>query len=360
MGEQVGLARFGGSLKVESVQALAAKLSSDIPNRYIRPERAEDIVAGDGEEDSGERIPVIDFGKLFDPDSSVEEAAKLHSACEDWGFFQLVNHGIPEDVINKVKQVVEDFFKLPLEEKEKVAQLPGQTEGYGQAFIHSKEQKLDWGDRLAYATFPPNLKQLRLWPTNPPSFRETFDAYAIEIKRLSDELLKMISKNLGLGLKELYDMFKGGIQIVKCNYYPPCPNPDKVLGFSPHSDATGLTVLLQMNELQGLQINRKGKWLPVKALPGAFVINVGDIIEILSNGKYKSIEHRVVVNNKKARLSIAGFHTLNVGDVVGPIPEIVKGDKLIYKSVQFEEYFKMVYASKVEGKSLLDRMKLDA
>ncbi|XP_020697076.1 S-norcoclaurine synthase 1 isoform X1 [Dendrobium catenatum] len=358
MEKKFGFGGFGGSLKVDSVQALAANLGPEIPEIYVRPERKEDIVAGD-EEDSGESFPVIDFGRLFDSKCSEEEAAKLHSACQGWGFFQLVNHGIPEDVISKLRQDTEEFFKLPLEEKEKIAQLPGQTEGYGQFLVQSKEHKLDWADRLGFVTFPPNNKQLKFWPTNPPSFRETIDAYAIEIKKVANGLLKMISKNLGLEFEKFYDIFKGGIQYFRFNYYPPCPSPEKVLGLCPHSDPMGLTILLQVNDLQGLQIRRKDRWLPVQVIPGALIINIGDIIEILSNRKYKSIVHRAVVNNEKERLSVAAFHSLNIGDLVGPIPEIVKGDELLYKSLQYEEYFKQVVASKLEGKTILDHMKLD-
>ncbi|XP_020582832.1 S-norcoclaurine synthase 1-like [Phalaenopsis equestris] len=335
MEEKIGLGRFGGSLKVDNVQALAAKVSSEIPDRYVREERKADIVARD-EENSGEGIPIIDFGKLYDSEYSEEEAARLHSVCADWGFFQLINHGISQDIISKLRQDIEEFFKLPLEEKEKVAQIPGQIEGYGQAFVHSEEQKLDWGDMLFLATFPPNIKQLQLWPTNPPSCRKTLDEYAMEVKRVADGLFKMMSKNLGLGFEKFYEMFRGGMQSFRFNYYPPCPCPEKVLGLSPHSDAVGLTVLLQINEVQGLQIRRNGGWLHVKALPEAFIVNVGDAIEILCNGKYKSIEHRAIVRNNKERLSVAGFHTLNVGDVVGPLPEISKRDKLLYRSLPFE------------------------
>ncbi|XP_028548097.1 protein SRG1-like [Dendrobium catenatum] len=190
-------------------------------------------------------------------------------------------------------------------------------------------------------------------------FRKSIDEYAVELKRVADGLLQIISKNLGDEFGNVYEMFKGGMQTLRFNYYPPCPSPEKVLGLSPHSDAVVLTLLLQMNEMHGLQIKRNGGWLPVKALPRAFIVNIGDIIEILCNGKYKSIEHRAVVNHEKERISVAGFHTLNIGDFVGPIPEIVKGDELLYKSLPFEEYAKQIFASKLEGKSILDRMKLD-
>ncbi|KAK8944438.1 S-norcoclaurine synthase 1 [Platanthera zijinensis] len=253
---------------------------------------------------------------------------------------------------------MEKFFKLPLEEKNKVAQIPESLEGYGQAFVHSEEQKLDWADMLFFAVFPPAFQQLRFWPANPPSFRKTIDEYATEVKKVSDDIVKVILKNLGEESGKIYEMFRGGVQSMRFNYYPPCPLPEKVIGISPHSDAAGLTLLLQVNELPGLQIRRNGGWITVKPLPGAFIVNVGDTIEVLSNGKYKSIEHRAVVNSEKERLSVAAFHALNFGDTVGPLPETVKGEKVLYKSLEYEEYTKMFYASKLEGKSVIERMKL--
>ncbi|KAK8945709.1 S-norcoclaurine synthase 1 [Platanthera guangdongensis] len=273
MGEKIGLSNFGGSLKVDNVQALAARVGAEVPQRYIRQEREEEIVIA-GNEGSGDSIPVIDFARLLDSEFSEDEAARLNSACESW-----VNHGVSEVVIQKLKQDIVEFFKLPLEEKEKVAQLPGEIEGYGQAFVHSKTQKLDWGDMLFLATSPPNLKQLKFWPNNPPSCRETIDEYALEVKKIADALLKMISNNLGLGFEKMYGMFKDGIQSLRINYYPACPSPDKVLGLSPHSDSVGLTLLLQVSEQHGLQIRRNEGWIPIKPLPGAFIVNIGDIIE---------------------------------------------------------------------------------
>ncbi|KAK9266915.1 hypothetical protein L1049_027174 [Liquidambar formosana] len=100
------------------------------------------------------------------------------------------------------------------------------------------------------------------------------------------------------------------------NYYPPCVHAKKVMGLTPHSDATGLTLLMEVNDVQGLQIKKNGKWVPIRPIPGAFIINVGDIIEIVSNGEYNSIEHRAVVNPVKKRLSIAAFHSpkINASD----------------------------------------------
>lgn len=67
------------------------------------------------------------------------------------------------------------------------------------------------------------------------------------------------------------------------NYYPPCVQADKVIGLTPHSDATGLTLLVQINDVQGLQIKKDGNWIPVHPLAGAIVVNIGDILEVIMN-----------------------------------------------------------------------------
>ena len=130
------------------------------------------------------------------------------------------------------------------------------------------------------------------------------------------------------------------------------------MGLAPHSDATGLTILVQVNEVQGLQIKNKGKWVPIKPLPGSFIINIGDIIEIMSNGEYKSIEHRAVVDPQKNRLSIASFHSPNMKALIGPLPDLEKNNAN-YKTITHEEYLKLVVTSKLDGKNLLSHMKLE-
>jgi isopenicillin N synthase-like dioxygenase len=79
---------------------------------------------------------------------------------------------------------------------------------------------------------------------------------------------------------EMLDFFKEGDQIIRLNYYPPCPQPHQVIGLNPHSDASALTILLQVNEMQGLQVKKDGMWIPINPLPNAFVVNVGDQLEV--------------------------------------------------------------------------------
>ncbi|KAL5551212.1 hypothetical protein UlMin_001388 [Ulmus minor] len=347
---------YGGSLPVENVQALASNNLKEIPHRYLRP----DLELHHVSVEESLQIPVIDLSKLVgNPIACDHELTKLHLACKDWGFFQLINHGVLEEVIEKTKIDTQEFFKLPLEEKMACAQLPNNIEGYGQAFVVSQEQKLDWGDMLFLLPLPVSFRNMRFWPVRPTSFRETLNKYSSELQHVTMKLLKLISANLGVKSETLSSLFEDGTQGVRMNFYPPCKEANKVMGLSPHSDATGLTLLAQVNDVQGLQVKKDGKWVPIKPIPGAFIVNIGDIIEIMSNGEYKSIEHRSVVNPEKQRLSIAAFHSPNFGAMIGPLAELIQQNQANYKAITHHNFVKLVVTSKLDGKSLLDRMKLE-
>ncbi|KAL6645359.1 hypothetical protein ACP70R_016967 [Stipagrostis hirtigluma subsp. patula] len=343
------------SLPVPSVQAMvAATGGADVPPRYLRPEVAADAVATDGEAE----IPIIDLQKLLHPEASRDESARLHGACQEWGFFQLVNHGVTDDVIEGIKANIEGFFQLPAETKKQFAQERGQLEGYGQLFVISEDQKLDWADIVYLNTLPLEDRKMRFWPDKPANFRSALDKYSAAVKNIADRLLVIMSKNLGLDPQVIAEQCISGIQSVRMNYYPPCAEAHKVVGFSPHSDADLLTLVLQVNEVQGLQIKRNGSWVPVKPLEGAFVVNVGDIFQIFTNGRYRSVEHRAVINREKERLSIAAFHSPNVHATIGPLREIVPHGEEVYRTVDHEEFMRLFFSAKLEGKSFLERMKL--
>ncbi|CAN1256903.1 2-oxoglutarate-dependent dioxygenase 11 [Linum perenne] len=344
--QPLGEREAGGSIAVPNVQQLASVSKDDhvLPIRYIRPELELDQLSIDG----SHQVPVIDMIKLAADD---EESAKLHSACKDWGFFQVINHGVTEEVIQRMKLDLQVFFNQPLEEKMSCAQLPNGLEGYGQAFVVSEEQKLDWGDMLFILSLPVNGRNMRFWPKVPSSFRASFEQYSSDLEKLALNLLSYMAKNLGLEPEKLLTRFEEGFQSIRMNYYPPCKESNKVMGLTPHSDATGLTLLTQVNDVQGLQIKRDGKWVPIVPIPGAFIVNVGDIIEMMSNGEYRSIEHRAVVNPEKERMSIAAFHSPNMKAMLGPIPDLINEKKQAkYQSVLPEEFMKLVVSSKLDGK----------
>jgi len=101
------------------------------------------------------------------------------------------------------------------------------------------------------------------------------------VKEVANCLFGLMSKSLGLDQKIILNIFKDRTQAVRINYYPPCPKAEMVIGLSPHTDGAGLTLLLQVSEAQGLQINKDGNWLPIKAIPGALIVNIGDILEVI-------------------------------------------------------------------------------
>ncbi|KAM3392773.1 hypothetical protein ACQJBY_013753 [Aegilops geniculata] len=352
---EIRWSKLGTSLPVANVQALVAsggELTADQIERYIQPDIDAHAVLP---EHSGE-VPVIDLGNLLSPEFVEAEVAKLRFACAEWGFFQVVNHGIPDEVITCIKHDIQKFFQLPLEVKNAYAQRPGDLQGYGQAFVVSDDQKLDWSDLLALFAQPTQGRDMSYWPSQPHTFRNSIEDYSMELMKLAQTLNVFIAKTLDVAPELLAD--KHVAQFLRMSYYPPCTSmPEKVLGFSPHSDGSFMTILLEINSVQGLQIRRSGAWIPVKPRPDALLVNVGDLLEILSNGKYKSIEHRVTINAHKERLSISAFHVPTYGGIISPILGTIE-EKVLYKAVGVEEYARLYFANKLEGKKALDYAKL--
>ncbi|KAG0546574.1 hypothetical protein BDA96_01G006200 [Sorghum bicolor] len=351
---------LGGSLPVPNVQDLAARPADELTplvlHRYIR-----DDVDADANGDAAASVPVVDLARLLDPSHGEQEAAKLKAACEDWGFFQVLNHGVPDAVIADVKADLQAFFGLPLAEKAAVAQEPGSIEGYGQHFVISADQKLDWADVLFLFTQPLEYRAPRFWPARPATFADSLDRYSGEVQRVATSLLAAMAANLGVAdarkLTRIADS-----QSMRINYYPACPGGahGRVLGLSPHSDAVGLTLLLQVSAVPGLQIRRHGAWVSVDPIPGALVANVGDVVEVLTNGRYKSIEHRAVVSPTHDRVSVAAFHSAKFGGTYAPLEEtMVHGEPPGYKTISVEDYVRMLLSCKLEGKNIMDAMKIN-
>ncbi|XP_027341600.1 protein SRG1-like [Abrus precatorius] len=350
---------LGTSLLVPSVQELAKENISKVPQRYIQPQY-ENMVAISEEVNSSLQIPVIDMQSLLSIETASSELTKLHLACQEWGFFQLVNHGVSCSLLDNVKLEIEDFFNLPMSEKRKFWQSPQHMEGFGQVFVVNEDQKLDWGDVFYMTTFPKQLRMPHLFSQLPLPLRDTLELYSQELKNLSLVIVAQMAKALKMKEMEMLKLFEDGRQSMRMNYYPPCPQPEKVIGITPHSDGVGLTILLQVNEVEGLQIKKDGMWVPIKPLPNAFIVNVGEILEIITNGIYRSVEHRATVNSEKERLSIATFHSTKLDVVVGPLASLITEETPArFKRIRTEEYFKGLFAQKLEGKSYLNTLRVE-
>ncbi|KAJ7978988.1 Protein SRG1-like [Quillaja saponaria] len=155
---------LGTSLLVPSVQELAKKTLSTVPSRYVRLDQDPPIIS---KITSLPEVPVIDLTKLFSEDFKEFELEKLHSACKNWGFFQVINHGVSPSLVEKLKTGIREFFNLPLEEKTKFWQKTGDIEGFGQAFVVSEEQKLDWADMFYMITLPAHMRKPLFIPPTP-------------------------------------------------------------------------------------------------------------------------------------------------------------------------------------------------
>ncbi|XP_058209247.1 protein SRG1 [Rhododendron vialii] len=348
---------------IDDVQELRKAKPTKIPERFVRDETERPSLSKTNLSSAYETIPVVDLSKLVkgSQDEFQKEISKLAVSCEEWGFFQVINHGIDLDLLESIEKVGKEFFMLPLEEKQKYPMAPGTVQGYGQAFVFSEDQKLDWCNMFALGVEPHFIRVPKLWPTKPHKFSETVEEYSREVRRLCQKLLSFIAMSLGLNKDTFEEMFGVAVQAVRMNYYPPCPRPDLVLGLSPHSDGSALTVLQQgKGSSVGLQILKDNTWVPVQPLPNALVINVGDTIEVLTNGRYQSVEHRAVTDKEKDRLSIVTFYAPSYDIELGPIPQLVNGNlPCKYKRYSHGEYSKHYVTNKLQGKKTLEFAKIN-
>ncbi|KAF6985547.1 hypothetical protein CFC21_003399 [Triticum aestivum] len=327
--------------------------STVLPDRYARPDEVGDgVVVGD---DENYEVPLVDMARLLDPDSSEAETAKLGSACRDWGFFQLTNHGVEESVAQDMKDSTTQFFRLPLDKKKAVATKAGGVEGFGHHFLGASRGKLDWAESLVLKTQLMEERSMEFWPADPAAFRSSLDKYSLEMSKLTSRLLAFMASDLGVEPEALAGAFRGKKQTVALHHYPPCQHPDKVLGITPHHDGLGLTLLLHVDDTPGLQVRRDGRWFPLDSLPGALVINVGDMLQILTNGRYKSPEHRVLADAERGRATAVVFQEACVGGMVRPLPGL--GDAR-YRAIEYAEYFEGNYTALAEGTRFVDSLQI--
>ncbi|KAK6156805.1 hypothetical protein DH2020_011053 [Rehmannia glutinosa] len=292
---------------------------NSIPSNYAYFTNPTETIASD----SDDLIPTIDLSLLTsdNPDQRSKAIQDLDkAACQEWGFFMVVNHGIPETLMKAMLEVTNEFFNLPEEEKPEF----------------QPKKVLD-------------------------PIRDLLLEYCERSREVVRKLLKGISESLGLEESEMDKALDLGssFQLFVANFYPRCPNPDVALGMPPHSDHTLLTLLIE-NEVGGLQIQHKGRWVNVNALPNSILVNSGDQLEIFSNGKYKSVLHRAVVNNKKTRISIAMANGPSLDTVVSPASQLVqtKGCVASYVPMKYKDYLLSQQSNQLNGKSMLEQVQI--
>ncbi|KAH7517924.1 protein DMR6-LIKE OXYGENASE 2 [Ziziphus jujuba] len=265
-----------------------------------------------------EGIPLIDLSGAISnssPETLKKVAREVGNACKEWGFFQVINHGVPAETLKKLESARNKFFSLPLEEKRKVRRAETNFLGY---YEHEFTKNVrDWNEHYDISLierypFPasPDVNDTTMvdyfnrWPENPPEFREACEEFLRETEKLAFKLLELIALSLGLPGNRFNGYFKDQTSFIRLNYYPQCPNPDLALGIGRHKDGNVLTVLAQ-GEVSGLEVSRKtdGKWIAVKPIPNAYTINIGNMMQVWTNEIYESVEHRVTGNSETERYS---------------------------------------------------------
>ncbi|KAA8521956.1 hypothetical protein F0562_012730 [Nyssa sinensis] len=298
------------------VESLASSGIESIPKEYVRPQEELMSIGNIFEEEKkeeGPQVPTIDLKDIDSEDKEVRKRCceELKKAAMEWGVMHLVNHGISDDVIDRVKVAGQAFFDQPVEEKEKYAndQASGKIQGYGSKLANNASGRLEWEDYFFHLVFPEDKRDMSIWPKSPSDYTPATAEYAKQLRGLATKILSVLS--LGLGLEEgRLEKEVGGMEELmlqmKINYYPKCPQPELALGVEAHTDISALTFILH-NMVPGLQLFYQGNWITAKCVPNSIIMHIGDTIEILSNGKYKSILHRGLVNKEKVRISWAVF-----------------------------------------------------
>ncbi|KAK4359368.1 hypothetical protein RND71_021597 [Anisodus tanguticus] len=289
----------------------------------------------------------------------VFELEKLQSACRDWGIFQLTNHGVCSSLMKKLDMAIENFYELPSDEKMKFTPQPGNGEGYSKPIVGG-EINSDYVERFYMITSPLYTRQTHLFPKLPASLRESLEAYLVELEKLAIALLGCLAETLKIDKEVIQKMYEKGMQSVRMNYYPPCPNPEFVTGLTSHSDGSGITILHQVDGVDGLQVKQDGIWIPVQFLPNAFVVNLGDIFEIWSNGLYRSIEHKVTVNENTRRISIGVFFNPKLEVEIGPADSLINHENPpLFNTVTLDKYLKGFFSRKLGVKTYLEHMRIN-
>ncbi|KAJ0031463.1 hypothetical protein Pint_12738 [Pistacia integerrima] len=291
-----------------------------VPESHIWP-NSDDLISSHDHPS----LPVID---LNDP----QVTQLIGHACETWGAFQLVNHGIPLNLLKDAESETRRLFSLPTRQKLKVLRAPGGTTGYGIARITPFFAKYMWHEGFTIIGSPfDHAKQL--WPHDHAQFCDVMENYQKKMRILAERLTKLIFESLEISEEEL--IWVDSTTALQLNSYPSCPDPNRALGLAPHTDTSMLTILHQ-SSISGLQIFKEGVgWVSVMPIADALVVNVGDLLHILSNARCPNVLHRVLVRERH-RLSMAVFYCPPMDFNLVPVAKSGQAPK--YRSVTEKEF----------------------
>lgn len=285
-------------------------------------------------------LPLIDFSRLITTTTTggshddLECRREIADAAKDWGFFQIINHGISPHVLATIQREQWKIFRQPFHKKanENIFNLSSSSRGcyrWGNPSATSLED-FSWSEafHIPLACMPELITDFNISNLRVGEFAE-------QMSKLAKTIAEILAENLE-GCKSSTTFFTenclANSSYLRMNRYPPCSSFPEVHGLVAHTDSDFLTILHQDN-LGGLQLVKDGEWIGVKPNSDALIINIGDLFEAWSNGVYKSIQHRVITNPKAERLSVAYFLCPSYETVIQSYRE-----PSIYKTFSFGEY----------------------
>uniref|UniRef100_A0A0E0GDE1 Fe2OG dioxygenase domain-containing protein n=1 Tax=Oryza nivara TaxID=4536 RepID=A0A0E0GDE1_ORYNI len=247
----------------------------------------------------------------------------IRDACENWGFFEMLNHGIAHELMDEVERVSKAHYANCREEKFK--EFARRTLEAGEKGADVKG--IDWESTFFVRHRPvSNLADL---PDVDDHYRQVMKQFASEIEKLSERVLDLLCENLGLEkgyLKKAFAGSNGPTFGTKVSSYPPCPRPDLVDGLRAHTDAGGIILLFQDDQ-------------------------------VITNGRYKSVMHRVLTRPDGNRMSIASFYNPGADAVIFPAPALAAAEAeradaaaAAYPRFVFEDYMNLYVRHKFEAK----------
>ena len=291
--------------------------------------------------DPMKQIPSISLREL--KTNNRETIESLANACRYWGFFRLVDLDLKKGTTDQLLSAMKVFFDLPHEEKRQLSRTEKNPWGYFDQELTKNKQ--DWKEifDLSLDQADPHNQSQTPWPSSLSGFRETMLHWHHLCETISLTLLESIMQSLRLHRSSLAQHFThGNSSFLRLNHYPVCKVPadpeedfptEGHLGIYHHTDAGAVTVLLQ-DEVSGLQVRHNDTWTTIACENDSLIINVGDLVQVWSNDRYKAPLHRVLANSKQGRFSAAFF--MNPDFSTNCIPQT--GDKPRYRSVNWGEF----------------------